>query len=30
VLEKDRGKLAAAQEKLGILQESLKKIQALK
>jgi valyl-tRNA synthetase len=30
VLEKDRGKLAAAEEKLGILQESLKKIQALK
>jgi len=29
VLEKDRGKLAAAEEKLGILQESLKKIQAL-
>jgi valyl-tRNA synthetase len=30
VLEKDRGKLAAAEEKLGILQESLKKIQALR
>ncbi|MFO7982257.1 MAG: valine--tRNA ligase [Desulfuromonadales bacterium] len=30
ILEKDRGKLAAAEEKLGILQESLKKIQALK
>jgi len=30
VLEKDRGKLAAAEEKLGILRESMKKIQALK
>jgi len=30
VLEKDRGKLAAAEEKLGILKESLEKIQALK
>ncbi|NIQ95086.1 MAG: valine--tRNA ligase [Desulfuromonadales bacterium] len=30
VLEKDRGKLAAAEEKLGILHDSLKKIQALK
>jgi len=29
VLEKDRGKLAAAEEKLGILQESLKKIEGL-
>ena len=29
VLEKDRGKLAEAKEKLGILQESLRKIQAL-
>jgi valyl-tRNA synthetase len=30
VLEKDRGKLAEAKEKLGILQQSLAKIQALK
>ena len=30
VLEKDRGKQKEAEEKLGILQESLKKIQALK
>ena len=30
VLEKDRGKLAEAREKLGILQQSLEKIQALK
>ena len=30
VLEKDRGKLAAAEEKLGILQQSLEKILALK
>ncbi|HEY7746674.1 MAG TPA: class I tRNA ligase family protein, partial [Desulfuromonadales bacterium] len=30
VLEKDRGKLAEAKEKLGILQQSLEKIQALK
>ena len=29
VLEKDRGKLAAAEEKLSILQESLQKIQAM-
>jgi len=30
VLEKDRGKLAEAREKLGILQQSLEKIRALK
>jgi valyl-tRNA synthetase len=30
VLEKDRGKLAEAKEKLGILQQSLEKIRALK
>ena len=30
VLEKDRGKLKDAEEKMGVLQESLKKIQALK
>jgi valyl-tRNA synthetase len=30
VLEKDRGKLADAREKRGILEESLKKIRALK
>ncbi|ORJ60529.1 valine--tRNA ligase [Geothermobacter hydrogeniphilus] len=30
VLEKDRAKLAAAEEKLGILRQSLEKIQALK
>ena len=30
VLEKDRGKLQAAQEKMAILEESLKKIAALK
>jgi valyl-tRNA synthetase len=30
VLEKDRGKLAEAKEKLGILQQSLAKIQAMK
>ena len=30
VLEKDRGKLAEAREKLGILQQSLQKIQSLK
>ena len=30
VLEKDRGKLAEAREKLGILQQSLDKIRALK
>jgi hypothetical protein len=30
VLEKDRGKLAAAEEKLRVLQASLEKIVALK
>ncbi len=30
ILEKDRGKLRDAEEKLGILQQSLEKIRALK